>query len=133
MSRPGKSSKLLYDQGTSFRAGDRELQEAFKALHLTLNTQLAEDQIKFHCNSPSVPHFGGSQKYENRSVKAALTTALCLQVIKEVLVEIEGILSSKPLSYVSSDLAVPNLLNPNLLPACPQGGNQMKALGTVFH
>lgn len=133
MSRPGKSSKLLFDQGNIFRAGDRELQEAFKALHPSLHTQLAEDQIKFHCNSPSVPHFGGSRKYETRSVKAALTAAPCLQVIREVLVEIEGILSSKPLSYVSSDLAVPNLLNPNLLSACPQGGNQMKALGIVFH
>lgn len=109
MSRPGKSSKLLYDQGTSFRAGDRELQEAFEALHPTLNT---------------------SQKYKNRSVKAALSAALCLQVIKEVLVEIEGILSSKPLSYVSSDLAVP--IEPQFVASLPTRGQPDEGTWNCF-
>lgn len=131
ISRCGKPAELLSDQGTNFRGGDRELQEAFKAMHPSVQAQLAEHQIKFCFNPPSAPHFGGSWEREIRSIKAALTTTLGSQffsgeILTTVLIEIEGILNSKPLGYVSSDVADPDPVTPNLLlmgwpdPSLPQ-------------
>ncbi|XP_041841884.1 uncharacterized protein LOC121640249 [Melanotaenia boesemani] len=131
ISRRGKPAEILCDQGTNFRGGDRELQEAFNALHPSLQAQLAEYQLKFRFNPPSAPHFGGSWEREIRSIKAALTSTLGCQVVtaevlQTVLIEIEGILNSKPLGYVSSDLADPDPITPNLLlmgrpdPSLPQ-------------
>lgn len=42
ISRRGKPSELLSDQGTNFKGGERELQEAFKALNPSLQAQLAK-------------------------------------------------------------------------------------------
>lgn len=95
VSRRGKPAEILCDQGTNFRGGDRELQETFKALHPSLQSKLAEQQIKFRFNPPSSPHFGGSWEREIRSIKAALASTLGSQVVKEeilqtVLIEIEN-------------------------------------------
>lgn len=40
---------------------------------------------------------------------------LSKEVLRTVMVEIEGILNSKPLGYVSSDIADPDPITPNLL------------------
>lgn len=131
VSHRGKPAEILCDQGTNFRGGDRELQETFNALHPSLQGKLAEHQIKFRFNPPSSPHFGGSWEREIRSIKAALASTLGSQVVKEeilqtVLIEIEGMLNSKPLGYVSSDVADPDPITPNLLlmgrldPSLPQ-------------
>lgn len=48
------------------------------------------------------------------------------EVLRTVLVEVEGILNSKPLGYTSSDVADPDPVTPNLLlmgrpdPSLPQ-------------
>lgn len=61
-------------------------------------------------NSPTIPlyapHFGGTWKRGIQTIKAALRGTLGSQVIMEevlttVLVEVEEILNSKPLKYVS--------------------------------
>ncbi len=131
ISRRSKPAELLSDQGTNFRGGDRELQEAFQVLHPSLQAQLAEYQIKFCFNPPGAPHFGGSWEREIKSIKAALTATLGSQVVSgevltTVLIEIEGILNSIPLGCVSSDVADPDPVTPNLLlmgrldPSLPQ-------------
>lgn len=131
ISRRGKPSELLSDQGTNFKGGERELQESFKSMCPTLQTELAKQQIQFKFNPPSSPHFGGAWEREIRSIKSALYAALQGQSMTEevlitVLIEIEGILNSKPLGYVSTDAADPNPVTPNILlmgrldPSLPQ-------------
>ncbi|KAJ8280810.1 hypothetical protein GJAV_G00059300 [Gymnothorax javanicus] len=120
VSRRGKPHEILCDRGTNFKGGDTELKEAFQALQPALKEQLAAQQIAFQYNSPSAPHFGGSWEREIRSIKAALYTVVGAQTVPEevlrtVLVEIEGILNSKPLGYVSSDIADPDPVTPNTL------------------
>ncbi len=120
VSRRGKPYELLSDQGTNFRGGSSELEEVFSQMQPTLRDQLAKEQIRFRLNPPSAPHFGGSWEREVRSVKTALRTTLGAQIITEevlrtVLVEIEGILNSRPLGYVSSDIADPDPVTPNSL------------------
>lgn len=118
--RRGKPYEILSDRGTNFRGGEKELREAFEALEPSLKEQLAKQCITFRFNPPLAPHFGGAWKREIKSVKALLQTILKDQAIPEevlmtVLIEIEGILNSKPLGYASSDLADPDPITPNLL------------------
>lgn len=120
IARRGKPHELCSDQGTNFKGGDRELKEAFNNIHPQLQRELAKQQIDFQYNPPNSPHFGGSWEREIKSVKAALYTIIGAQTVTEevlrtVLIEIEGILNSKPLGYVSSDVADPDPITPNSL------------------
>ncbi|KAI2646455.1 Polyprotein P3 [Labeo rohita] len=110
IARRGKPYELLCDQGTNFKGGERELNDAFAALQDELKSHLANQQIKFTYNPPSAPHFGGCWEREIRSIKAALRVTIGAQTVTEevlrtVLIEVEGILNSKPLGYTSSDVA----------------------------
>lgn len=85
-----------------------------------LQEQLASQQIIFRFNPPHAPHFGGCWEREIRSLKQALQVTLGTQPIPEetlqtVLIEIEGILNSKPLGYTSSNASDPDPITPNLL------------------
>lgn len=120
IARRGKPYELLCDQGTNFRGGERELRQAFTTLHPELQAELASQQIRFVFNPPAAPHFGGCWEREIRSLKAALRVTIGAQTVSEevlrtVLVEIEGILNSKPLGYTSSDIADPDPVTPNCL------------------
>lgn len=120
VARRGKPFELLSDQGTNFKGGSKELHEAFQAMEPALREQLAEEQIRFRFNPPNAPHFGGSWEREVRSVKTALRTTLGVQSVSEemlrtVLLEVESILNSRPLGYVSTDLADPDPVTPNSL------------------
>ncbi|CAI5657811.1 unnamed protein product [Oreochromis niloticus] len=100
------------------RGGERELQAAFAAMTSDLQKLLAPQKIVFHFNPPAAPHFGGVWEREIRSVKTALYTTVGSQPLQEevlrmVLVEVEGILNSKPLGYVSSDISDPDPVTPN--------------------
>lgn len=131
ISRRGKPHEIISDQGTNFKGGSSELQEAFKALTPQLQVALAGQQIDFKFNPPNSPHFGGSWEREIRSIKSALRSILGVQTVSEdvlmtVLIEVEGIINSKPLGYASSDIADPDPITPNMLlmgrrdPSLPQ-------------
>ncbi|XP_035990994.1 uncharacterized protein LOC110367597 [Fundulus heteroclitus] len=118
--RRGKPKEILCDQGTNFRGGERELQVAFQALHPNIREQLARQQIEFIFNPPGSPHFGGCWEREIRSLKTALQVVIGAQIVSEevlhtVLIEIEGMLNSKPLGYTSSEVADPDPVTPNYL------------------
>ncbi|KAK7912513.1 hypothetical protein WMY93_012724 [Mugilogobius chulae] len=120
IARRGKPFELISDQGTNFRGGERELREAFATLTPDLQAQLASQQIHWKFNPPNAPHFGGCWEREIRSVKQALQVTLGAQlvsaeVLHTLLVEIEGILNSKPLGYTSADIADPDPITPNSL------------------
>ncbi|CAI5670381.1 unnamed protein product [Oreochromis niloticus] len=120
IARRGKPFELLSDQGTNFKGGSSELQEAFNTLSSALKSQLARQQIHFRFNPPQAPHFGGSWEQEIRSIKSALHTILGSQhvteeVFRTILSEVESIINSKPLGYVSSDIADADPITPNML------------------
>ncbi|KAL0169529.1 hypothetical protein M9458_034125 [Cirrhinus mrigala] len=120
IARRGKPFEILSDQGTNFKGGERELRDAYTALQPELQAQLASQQIKFVFNPPNAPHFGGCWEREIRSLKTALQVTLGAQTVTEevlrtVLIEIEGILNAKPLGYTSSDIADPDPVTPNIL------------------
>ncbi|CAI5649659.1 unnamed protein product [Oreochromis niloticus] len=118
IARRGTPAELYSDQGTNFRGGERELQAAFAAMTTDLQKLLAPQKIIFHFNPPAAPYFGGVWEREIRSVKTALYTTVGSQplqeeVLRTVLVEVEGILNSKPLGYVPSDISDPDPVTPN--------------------
>ncbi|XP_026101210.1 uncharacterized protein LOC113072449 isoform X1 [Carassius auratus] len=120
IARRGSPVELLSDQGTNFRGGERELCEAFQAMSPDLQRKLAPQKIAFHFNPPAAPHFGGVWEREIRSIKMALSTTIGDQTVPEevlgtVLIEVENILNSKPLGYVSCNVADPDPVTPNLL------------------
>lgn len=85
-----------------------------------LQEHLTTQQISFRFNPPGASHFGGAWEREIRSVKNALRVVLGSQAVSEavlqtVLIEVEGILNSKPLGYLSADAADPDPVTPNLL------------------
>lgn len=120
IARRGKPYEMWSDRGTNFRGGHRELQTAFENMEPDLKQQLAKQTINFCFNPPHSPHFGGTWEREIRAVKSALQVVLKDQVVAEevlltALIEIEGILNSKPLGYASADIADPDPITPNLL------------------
>lgn len=120
ISRRGNPFELLSDCGINFKAGEAELQGAFKAMAPDVQKQLAHSQVNFRFNPPSVPHFGGSWEREIKSIKMALNSAVGSQTTSEpvlhtVLEEVESVLNSKPLGYVSSDVADLDPVAPNVL------------------
>ncbi|XP_075343516.1 uncharacterized protein LOC142401954 [Odontesthes bonariensis] len=120
IARRGTPAELYSDRGTNFRGGESELQAAFAAMTSDLQRLLAPQKISFHFNPPAAPHFGGVWEREIRSVKTALYTTVGAQplqeeVLRTVLVEVEGILNSKPLGYVPSDVSDPDPVTPNCL------------------
>ncbi|KAJ8359096.1 hypothetical protein SKAU_G00156210 [Synaphobranchus kaupii] len=96
IARRGTPAEMWSDQGTNFKGGEP-------------------------------PHFGGVWEREVRSVKSALYTCVGAQPVQEevlltVLLEVEAILNSKPLGYVSADIADIDPVTPNsLLMGRPDG------------
>ena len=85
-----------------------------------LKEQLTEYQIVLKYNPPKTPHFGGAWEREVRSIKCGLQVAMGSQSVSEdvlytALVEVEGILNSKPLGYMSADVADLDPITPNIL------------------
>ncbi|KAL0156947.1 hypothetical protein M9458_048193, partial [Cirrhinus mrigala] len=120
VARRGKPFELISDQGTNFRGGNRELQETFSALEPAIKEKLSEQSISFQFNPPHAPHFGGAWEREIRSIKSCLQVVLKDQIVSDevlstVLIEVEGILNSKPLGYVSSEISDTDPVTPNLL------------------
>ncbi|XP_028448055.1 uncharacterized protein LOC114564744 [Perca flavescens] len=120
VARRGTPFELLSDCGTNFRGGEHELKASFEAMCEELQTKMAKHQIRFQFNPPNAPHFGGAWEREVRSIKAALYVTLGAQTVTEevlqtVLIEVEGILNSKPLGYVSTDVADVDPVTPNYL------------------
>lgn len=115
----GRPYEILSDCGTNFKGGDKELKAAFAAISPHLADQLCKYQIQFHFNPPNTPHFGEVWEREIRSIKAALRVVVGSQSVSEevlhtVLIEIEGILNSKPIRYGFSDVADSDPVTPNL-------------------
>lgn len=117
IARHGKPFEILSSEGTNFREREKELKKAFAALENYQQTQLSSQQInRFVFSLPSAPHVGDCWECEIHSHRATLgAQTVTEEVLRTVLVEIEGILNSKPIGYVSSDIADPNSITPTCL------------------
>ena len=118
-SRRGHPLFIYSDNATNFTRADKELQEILKGLDTQKQKEFAKSrQIKWIFNPPSAPHMGGAWERLVRSVKTALKYTLkesnpTEEVLWTVLVEIEHMVNSRPLTHVSTDPSDGEALTPN--------------------
>ena len=118
-SRRGLMEEMYSDNGTNFRAADKEM----KSLILQLDQEkikesIANKGIKWHFNPPSAPHFGGVHESMIKSAKRAINAILGNADITDeelmtAIIGAEGLINSRPLTYQSTDPADDVPLTPN--------------------
>lgn len=120
IARRGKCSKIFSDNGTNFVGANRELQRLFK---LVLNQDekltkfLTGENLEWEFIPPRAPNFGGLWEAGVKSFKYYLKRTvshsnLTYEELLTVLVQIESILNSRPLTPLTSDIEDLEILTP---------------------
>lgn len=122
ISRRGIPTQMHCDNGTNFVGAQREISESFQEFEKILHDKRVFDFIAEHCIDfqfipPSSPHFGGLWESNIKSVKTHLRrvtncAVLSYEELYTLLVQIEGLLNSRPLTPMSDDVNDLNYLSP---------------------
>ena len=119
VARRGKPEVMMSDNGTNFTSAERELLDLVSTLDQTqIKEQVAHDGIQWRFNPPGGSHHGGIFEALIKSAKKALRAILgesrtTDEELVTAVVEVEGILNSRPLTYCSSDPNDEHVLTPN--------------------
>ena len=119
VSRRGVPNTIHSDNGTNFTSADRELKEGLRRLNQDkLSTELLQRGINWRFSPPSGPHHGGCWERLVKPFKLGLKAVFLDRSVPEpvlltTLIEIEGILNSRPLTNVSSSPDEAEPLTPN--------------------
>ncbi|XP_064646267.1 uncharacterized protein LOC135499453 [Lineus longissimus] len=117
--RRGHPKEMFSDNGTNFKGADAELVRCLQDLNQNkILGSLSPQGITWHFNPPSAPHFGGAWERLVQSVKTALkatmkNTLVSDSVLRTALIEVEGVLNSRPLTHCSPDPDDYTALTPN--------------------
>ena len=119
IARRGKPRHIYSDNGTNFVGAERELKECLQQLNQEkISDVLTQKQIHWHFNPPSAPHFGGVWERLVQSAKKSPKVTLNGQLVNDevlhtLMVEVESLLNSRPLTHVSVDPQDPEPVTPN--------------------
>lgn len=121
ISRRGPVSCLYSDNGTNFVGAKAKLDELYSFLlnasyTSSLSSELATRRIEWKMIPPRSPHFGAMWESNIKSLKTHMHRVIGEQLLtyeelQTVLVQIECIMNSRPLSVVSSD-PYPEVITP---------------------
>ncbi|XP_075163344.1 uncharacterized protein LOC142235979 [Haematobia irritans] len=116
MARRGMPKEIYTDNGTNFKSASKVL-----ATEINYNMMSKSlDGIRWVFNPPAAPHMGGAWERLVRSVKTALYQ-ICPQMtftdetLKNAFAEVEFMVNSRPLTFVSLESSVDEALTPNHL------------------
>ena len=118
-SRRGLMEEMFSDNGTNFRAADKELKSLISQLDQEkIKESIANKGIDWHFNPPLAPHFGGIHESMIKSAKRAISAILGNADITDeelmtAIIGAEGLINSRPLTYQSTDPADDVPLTPN--------------------
>lgn len=119
IARRGTPSVIYSDNGTNLRGADVELKRSVMELN---QSRLSEDGtvrgIEWRFIPPGAPEMGGSWERMIRTVKTSLKVVLKEraphpETLATLLLEIESLVNSRPITYVSCDPNYPEALTPN--------------------
>ncbi|XP_062539177.1 uncharacterized protein LOC134207479 [Armigeres subalbatus] len=101
--RRGRVTDIYSDNGTNFVGARNQMKQLFVLLksrehHETVARECTKDEIQWHFNPPSAPHFG-----------VLWEAVLTFEDMNTLLVQVEACLNSRPLTAMSDD---PNDLEP---------------------
>ncbi|GFS70385.1 integrase catalytic domain-containing protein [Trichonephila clavipes] len=111
MSRRGKCSKIFTDNATNFVGANSQLKVFYKTLNFpdqNLAAYFTKEGIEWNFIPPRAPHIGGLWEAGIKSVKYHLKRALgrsrlTYEEFETVIIQVEGILNSRPLTPISND------------------------------
>ncbi|XP_063902582.1 uncharacterized protein LOC135122314 [Zophobas morio] len=118
LARRGRCQHVYSDCGTNFVSAHKQLDQYMREA-------VQSEQIHWHFNPPSAPHFGGLWEAGVKSVKTHLVRVIGHQILtyEELLTlvsQVEAMLNSRPLHPVSSDPNDLTALTPgHFLPFAP--------------
>lgn len=120
VSRRGKPLHIYSDNGKNFIGAKSELDELGRFLtanESVIQEQVAHEGMTWHFIPPYSPHFGGLWEAGVKSVKLLLkrviaNTILTFEEMYSLLVQIEAILNSRPLTPLTADPQ-------DMIPICP--------------
>ena len=119
--RRGKPYEITSDNGTNFVAADKELRLSIQNLNnVTVENYLKQRSIRWKFNCPYASHMGGVWERQIRSVRRILNALTTNQTLTDeglttLLIEVEAILNSRPLTPVNMDPEDNVPLTPNHL------------------
>lgn len=113
MVRCGNTTNIYTDNGTNFVGANRELKELRQKYRqedhkCRIANAFSEDKIEWHYIQPNTPHFGGLWEDAVKAFKKHIRRVAgnVIPSFKEVytlMVQIEAILNSRPLTALSND------------------------------
>lgn len=119
MNRRGRPRELYSDNATTFKCASKELKELVTALDKNeLATEFNSFEMSWKFISPTAAHMGGAWEKLIRSVKKNLYHITNLRNIQDelfrnLLIEVENVVNSRPLTYVPIDCDASEALTPN--------------------
>lgn len=117
ISRRGKPNNIYSDNGRNLVGAARVITNFIRNHSESIYSCAAEQGVNFHFIPPYSPHFGGLWESTVKSVKHHLKRVLGManltyEEMYTLLVQIEGILNSRPLTPLSSDPSDLSALTP---------------------